>query len=72
LRQFEIQLTRYVAGRSLTLHFAQIPLLTAFSGREDIFIWLMGLFLVDKMRPAVADNIVQVQGDVDYFDEALT
>ena len=62
----------YVAGRCVILDFAQTPLLIAFSGRKDIVIWLMDPFLVGEMRPAVVDNIVQVQGDVDYFDEALT
>lgn len=37
-----IQLTRYIADRSGILAFAQIPLLIAFAGRNNILIWLTG------------------------------
>jgi hypothetical protein len=37
-----IQLTRYVADRSGILAFAQIPLLIAFAGRNNLLIWLTG------------------------------
>jgi Ferric reductase like transmembrane component len=38
----DIQLTRYIADRSGILAFAQIPLLIAFAGRNNILIWLTG------------------------------
>lgn len=38
----DLQLTRYVADRSEVLAFAQIPLLIAFAGRNNVLIWLKG------------------------------
>ena len=40
--QTDIQLTRYIADRSGILAFAQIPLLIAFAGRNNVLIWLTG------------------------------
>jgi len=40
--QTDIQLTRYVADRSGILAFAQIPLLIAFAGRNNVLIGLTG------------------------------
>jgi len=40
--QENVQLSRYLADRSGILAFAQIPLLIAFAGRNNILIWLTG------------------------------
>jgi hypothetical protein len=40
--QYKLQLTRYVAGRSGILAVAQLPLLIAFAGRNNVLIWLTG------------------------------
>jgi hypothetical protein len=36
------QISRYIADRSGILAFAQIPLLIAFAGRNNVLIWLTG------------------------------